>query len=215
MLALLLCALQPTMSGEVCSATLMPNVCLSGSNDTFKRVNCTTAAECCTACMRSGPECIAFKLDLSKGFHCDLKKTLTNKPQNSSKCTSGIMHRAPTPAPSPLPSSDWLPIVQKRVLLSLLPVSSADIERAEEIATRWSALMSANGTFPDLDYAERRPAGWPLIQHLNRVTSMAAAWACTSCNTTYQKAILLTHAKSALQYWLQSDPQNPNWYSKF
>jgi hypothetical protein len=205
-----LCALVPALSGKVCSADLLPNVCFSGSNDTFKKVNCTTATECCEACMRSGPECVAFKLDLRKGYHCDLKRTLTNKPQNSSKCTSGIMHRAPTP-PSPAPP-DWLPIVQKRVLLSLLPDSSAESEEAIDIATHWSALLSANGTFPDLDYSERKPAGWPLIQHLNRVTSMASAWACTTCNITYQQAPLLKSAENGLRYWLGSDPKNPNWY---
>jgi chondroitin AC lyase len=79
------------------------------------------------------------------------------------------------------------------------------------IGRTMAASLCLNGTWPDLDYSERKRAGWPLLKHLNRVTSMASAWACPIC-TTHQDPQLLSATLVALRWWLQANPQDPNWY---
>eukprot|EP01043_Picozoa_sp_COSAG02_P044983 COSAG02_NODE_4069_length_5831_cov_3.564778_2_plen_789_part_00 len=115
-------------------------------------------------------------------------------------------------AEEPSPLSLQLSIVQDRVLQSLLPQTSAESAAAVRIAKQMQAALDRNsGTWPDLDYKERKRAGWPLLKHLNRVTSMAAAWACPLC-TTHRDPRLLNSTLLALRYWLRTDPQDPNWY---
>ena len=109
------------------------------------------------------------------------------------------------------PPAPWLPGVQERVLQSLLPQSSAECAAAVRIGQMMEKSLQPNGTWPDLDYAERKPAGWPLLKHLNRVTSMAAAHVCPIC-TTHRDPQLLGAALLALRYWLKTEPQDPNWY---
>ena len=108
-------------------------------------------------------------------------------------------------------AAPWLPTVQGRVLRSLLPQSSAESAAAVRIGRMMATTLQPGGTWPDLDYTERKRAGWPLLKHLNRVTSMAAAWACPIC-TTHQDPELLSAALLGLRYWLHTEPQDPNWY---
>ena len=44
-----------------------------------------------------------------------------------------------------------------------------------------AGALRPDGTWPDLNYTERKRAGWPLVHHLNRVTAISTAWACPIC----------------------------------
>jgi chondroitin AC lyase len=121
--------------------------------------------------------------------------------------TASVAAAAAPPPPA------WLPTVQARVLQSLLPQTSAECAAAVRIATTMRrSLDPTNGTWADLDYAERKSAGWPLLKHLNRVTSMATAWASPLLSETHHDPELLNATLLALRYWLRTDPQDPNWY---
>ena len=96
------------------------------------------------------------------------------------------------------------------VFQSLVPQSSAESAAAVRIGQMYSqSMIRSNGTWIDLNYTERKRAGWPLLKHLNRITSISAAWACPIC-TTHHDPLLLSSALLGLRYWLRTDPIDPN-----
>eukprot|EP01047_Picozoa_sp_COSAG01_P030316 COSAG01_NODE_2110_length_8408_cov_19.542183_1_plen_903_part_10 len=106
-------------------------------------------------------------------------------------------------------------MVRARLIASMVaPPGSSSQKAAVKAAEVLARELLSNGTFPDIDYHERRRAAWPMIAHLTRVQSMAAAWrgAGTNASSRAQLSPLLAKALSALNVWLVNDWQNPNWY---
>eukprot|EP01050_Picozoa_sp_SAG11_P035626 SAG11_NODE_13157_length_667_cov_1.709507_2_plen_131_part_01 len=56
-----------------------------------------------------------------------------------------------------------LDLMASRVTQSLLPGSAAAAAAALKAAEGLASRLQPNGTWPDIDYAERRRAGWPLV----------------------------------------------------
>jgi hypothetical protein len=106
-------------------------------------------------------------------------------------------------------------MVRARLIASMVaPPGSSSQKAAVKAAEVLARELLSNGTFPDIDYHERRRAAWPMIAHLTRVQSMAAAWrgAGTNASSRAQLSPLLAKTLSALNVWLVNDWQNPNWY---
>ena len=103
-------------------------------------------------------------------------------------------------------------VVKRRLVAEMLPVlnqQAAAVKAAEALA----ATLLPNGTFPDINYHEFRRAGWPMVAHLGRVSTMAAAWrGANNGSATPTLAPLLSKTLSALDVWLTKDWKNPNWY---
>jgi hypothetical protein len=98
-------------------------------------------------------------------------------------------------------------LVKQRLVAAMLPTPAGE-PAAIKAAHTLAAALESNGTWPDIDYHEFRRAGWPMVAHLGRVRTMAAAWRGAS-NAT---GALLSETKLALDVWLRHDWQNPNWY---
>lgn len=102
--------------------------------------------------------------------------------------------------------------VKSRLLSGLLP-SQATEPAAIKAAQTLAAELLPNGTWPDIDYHEFRRAGWPMVGHLTRVSTMAAAWrGGSNVSSNPEMPSLLASTKLALDLWLKNDWKNPNWY---
>ena len=120
---------------------------------------------------------------------------------------------AAQPAPAPAAAGD-MELVRARLVASMVaPPGSSSQLAAVKAAEALARQLRPNGTFPDIDYQERRRAAWPMIAHLTRVQSMAAAWrgAGTNTSSSAQLSTLLGKALLALNVWLAHDWRNPNW----
>jgi hypothetical protein len=103
-------------------------------------------------------------------------------------------------------------IVKQRLTASMLASSAKQQAAAVKAAETLANQLLPNGTFPDIDYHEFRRAGWPMVAHLGRVTTMAAAWRGSNGSSSASLAPLLANTMSALDVWLTNDWKNPNWY---
>lgn len=109
-------------------------------------------------------------------------------------------------------SANDMEVVKSRMLAGLVPSKESE-PAAITAAQGLAATLQPNGTWPDIDYREFRRASWPMVGHLVRVSSMAAAWRGGSSTSSDPKfASLLAGTKLALELWLKNDWKNPNWY---
>jgi hypothetical protein len=76
--------------------------------------------------------------------------------------------------------------------------------------TDWLGLLLPNGQFADLNYTVDTVASWPAFSHIRRVQDMSATYI-SPASSYYLASGLLAATKSAFNWWLVADPQNPNW----
>ncbi len=74
------------------------------------------------------------------------------------------------------------------------------------LARKTAAQLTAEGTWPDIDYQARQRSGWTLPVHLNRVRTLAAA-----ARVNHDPA-LLAAAHRSLGFWIKNNFKNPNWW---
>jgi chondroitin AC lyase len=71
--------------------------------------------------------------------------------------------------------------------------------------------LRPDGSWPDVDYANREPGSWSTARHVSRLLSMAAAYSRPghplAGNAELRAAIL-----KGLGHWTQNDYVNPNWW---
>ena len=114
-------------------------------------------------------------------------------------------------------------------LASFLPPAAAraqaDLETigariiADEVAKALSAPtvrgyatnLTAEGTWPDIDYADAAPTGWEPQQHVRRVMYMTRAYR-NPGHTLHGDPAISNAIHSALGWWLANDPQAANWW---
>jgi len=89
----------------------------------------------------------------------------------------------------------------------------AELQRGrgdDRSAAQYAASLRADGSWADIDYADRAPANWKTSSHLNRLVVMARAYRGSGQlggSGELRKSILL-----GLDRWIKNDPQNPNWW---
>lgn len=84
----------------------------------------------------------------------------------------------------------------------------ADTETQENLNS-----LLADGSWADIDYTNQDAANWPVRDHLYRLLAMAQSYA-ASTSDYYEDADLLAAILSGLQYWIDNDFYNPNWYNR-
>jgi hypothetical protein len=76
---------------------------------------------------------------------------------------------------------------------------------------QWAASLQPNGAWSDIDYLDKSRDFWKTADHLHRIEAMAKYYdgerAAGKTDPAVRRAILL-----ALDYWLQKDYRNPNWW---
>lgn len=105
-----------------------------------------------------------------------------------------------------LPTPAELATVKDRLTLQVRSNTTA------AAAAQFAASLLPNGTWPDIDYADKTRGAWKTDAHLSRVESMAQALAASSTSGGEKNAVLLNATVSALGLWLEKDFRNPNWW---
>lgn len=83
---------------------------------------------------------------------------------------------------------------------------SPGFETPEEECAAILAKLTADGSFADVDYADKQPNYWGMIPHFERTMALFQ-------NRRVQNTPeLRERALTALRFWLASDFQNPNWW---
>lgn len=72
--------------------------------------------------------------------------------------------------------------------------------------------LRADGTWTDIDYTSRRRGEWPTRKHLDRLRTMATAYA-DPASELYRQDGLKAAVLRGLEHWIKKDYQNPNWYN--
>jgi len=108
-------------------------------------------------------------------------------------------------------ASASLTTLTSRLVAELLPQSPAEIARVNTEAQACAASLSVDGEWPDVDYKNQDRTNWAAAKHLDRVLTMIKAFRAPGGNL-YNNKDLLNNARHALAVWLQTDPQNSNWW---
>ncbi|MFA4943958.1 MAG: polysaccharide lyase family 8 super-sandwich domain-containing protein [Lentisphaeria bacterium] len=81
----------------------------------------------------------------------------------------------------------------------------------EELVAAWLKSLAADGTWPDVNYADQTSGYWRTSDHLSRLNKMCMAY--TSPEGRLHGDPALSKAiHAALGHWLQMDYRNPNWW---
>jgi chondroitin AC lyase len=119
----------------------------------------------------------------------------------------------PSMAVHPMPSEPDPDIrrLKQRLVDSLLPARAGGVGPRSRAAVELADSLKPDGAWPDIDYADRTPGNWATSGHLTRVLTLARAWRVNGSENpgdTGLKARLVL----ALDYWLEHDFKNPNWW---
>ncbi len=101
--------------------------------------------------------------------------------------------------------ADDLATIRSRIVTSLLEAPDA------ESVDKLMGSLQPDGTWSDIDYANRSRSAWPVPAHLGRVGTLARAYRAPASTTESDRRVLAAALKS-LDAWLRLDPQNPNWW---
>ena len=102
--------------------------------------------------------------------------------------------------------ADDMSTLRQRLTQSILPRDAAAQEQIVAEASRAAEKLNANSTWDDIDFSDKKRTYWSAEQHMDRVLLMARAYAIN------RDEKLLANANRALDYWLEHDYQNPNWW---
>src|SRR5687767_7581607 len=80
-------------------------------------------------------------------------------------------------------------IVKQRLRESVLPSDPKAIEKVHNDAATLRAAMSADGSWPNIDYADKTRGPWKVSAHLDRLLTLAKAYR-TNANNAAQQAEL-------------------------
>ncbi len=96
--------------------------------------------------------------------------------------------------------------LQQNVIKNFLR-DTVSVQSVEKLLT----TLRTNGSFTTIDYTNLERGGWPVIEHLRNLQTLTRAYE-QSGNLHHKKELLLK-VLPALNYWLDNDFQNPNWWN--
>jgi len=98
--------------------------------------------------------------------------------------------------------------IKARLVEDLLPddPKGSEAKRLLGAASGYAAALRADGTCPDVDYANRTSSAWKTPRHLSRVCELAKARRLAGGEALKPKAL------AALDHWLAKDYKNSNWW---
>lgn len=76
----------------------------------------------------------------------------------------------------------------------------------------FSKMLQENGSWPDINYGSKQRSQWDTAEHLERTVSLLRSYHCAHCDKQAGSPPLLASVHSALDFWLQNDFRNPNWW---
>lgn len=113
-----------------------------------------------------------------------------------------------TLAAPPNSAPDGLSALRERMVQAILSAGSFKDANA---APQYASDLRPDGSWADIDYADSAPSVWKAFPHLSRMLAMARLWLDPS-STKHGDPALKEATCRALDWWLQHDYQNPNWW---
>lgn len=107
--------------------------------------------------------------------------------------------------------SSTVDLVLERYAKSVLPSQSKDVTRLHQLAQRYAVELNGDGSWTDINYSDTARSSWQTAEHLNR-TLVMAKWARAARDAGTPDAKIEVATRHALDYWLQHDPKNRNWW---
>jgi chondroitin AC lyase len=101
--------------------------------------------------------------------------------------------------------------IKQRLRDSVLPKSQTDKARLHEVAAKHLATLRDDGTWFTIDYGDASVSAWGVAEHLSRTLLMAKACV-TPGQSLYGDAPAIRKTLAALQFWLDKDYTNTNWW---
>jgi len=96
-------------------------------------------------------------------------------------------------------------LIRTRILEPVIrPVDTA---RTETLLTS----MKTDGSWPDVDYADQNSANWRTVAHLSNLQLLARSLVVPG-SPKYNDSAVASAAIKSLDYWLDKDFTNPNWW---
>src|SRR5690606_34598811 len=71
--------------------------------------------------------------------------------------------------------------------------------------------LSPTGQWPDIDYQGKSTSGWVVLEHIQRINTLARAYASPS-HALYRKSELHQTIHQSLDHWLDRRYRNSNWW---
>lgn len=110
------------------------------------------------------------------------------------------------------PNSELHQLVLSRYRDILIEEPRRDCGPLDEDSIRESVeTLASDGSWPDIDYANDHPSGWPSVRHLLRMVALAHV-AETPSNPLHSDPTIYPALHKSLDYWLQHRPQCSNWW---
>lgn len=76
---------------------------------------------------------------------------------------------------------------------------------------KWLANQSPDGTWPDIDYADKSQTGWSPVDHVTRLQNLSVAWAKPGTKWTGVDSVLRRIRRGA-EVYLARNPVSTNWW---
>ena len=111
-----------------------------------------------------------------------------------------------TPAPPTPEQQAAIDDVTNKLITKIIPETVNDAT-----VTDFSNSMLADGSWADIDYADKGETSWKPATHLNRLIPMALAYRTTS-STLYNSASLLAKIVSGIDFFYNRKPVSDNWW---
>eukprot|EP00051_Salpingoeca_urceolata_P009587 m.116150 g.116150 ORF g.116150 m.116150 type:complete len:792 (+) comp16373_c0_seq1:88-2463(+) len=85
-------------------------------------------------------------------------------------------------------------------------------ENTCEYASSFSNTLQPDGSWPDVAYNDTSKSMWKPFAHLERTVTLARAYHCSACTSSFRNKTLLSKTHSAFDFWLRHDYLCPNWW---
>ncbi|MBN8216528.1 MAG: hypothetical protein J0L75_07775 [Spirochaetes bacterium] len=105
-----------------------------------------------------------------------------------------------------------LALIQKRLTETQVPELATPLEAMSESARKALETLGADGSWEDINYADRSRAAWAPSRHLSRIEAMAINWARLAPSREAERKTLKDGVDRALAFWFRRDPQSENWW---
>lgn len=104
-----------------------------------------------------------------------------------------------------------LMLIRDRMIRALGPTDDVASQDIAHIAPRLAGSLGPEGKWPDIDYGDQSRSEWKAVSHLQNLLRMAVAYR-IGAEGGRPDAPLKQKITAALRWWLEADPQNPNWW---
>lgn len=120
-------------------------------------------------------------------------------------------NNAANPAPTAPREDKDVDTIKQRLYAALLPTSTVEAQALTKQAQPLMDALQPAGSWPDIDYTAQTRGPWKTAQHLDRLRTLSIAYRAPGQNF-YNNPALKAKLLPALDFWLQHDYRNPNWW---